>query len=138
MTFNRVAIGALLLVTSAGAVAGDKPLEPRTAVRRIPTALLAVPDAATGEMTVKFADRVRARVMLDGEIVSTSGVDIEAAVEVIRNFGLTVRPAFTQSPERLAAIEARAAAASGRQQPDLAGMVSLGGSPAAMLAAGLG
>lgn len=76
-------------------------------------------------LTVKFADAVRARVDADGLPTSTSGADLSAVRELAISEGLTFAPLLDLPAETLARLETRAAARTGRAQPDLAGMTKV-------------
>jgi hypothetical protein len=100
----------------------------------MPTSQLAVPDRTTGRLVVKFHDEIRARPQ-NGAVRSVARYDLRAFNIIIRRYGLSARPALSPSPERLAEIEARAAAYSGQAQPDLAGMLYVEGDGGVPLAA---
>ena len=83
--------------------------------------------AGSYRLVVKFEDAVRARVSEAGALVSRSGANLVRAREIVALHGLTVRPGLASMERKLALLEERAAARSGRAQPDLAGMVRLEG-----------
>ena len=88
-------------------------------------------------IVVKFRDDLRVRAggsWLDGASVdpisggllaSTSGGDIEQANAMLSQLGGRVRQWINQPADVLAGLEARAIAASGTMQPDLAGMIEV-------------
>ena len=94
-----------------------------------------IPQQATGRLIVKFHDEIRARVVDDGVTRSDANYDIRSFKKILGRYGLSARPALSPSPQRLAAIEARAAAYSGQAQPDLAGVLYVQGQNGVPLAA---
>jgi hypothetical protein len=89
------------------------------------------------ELAVKFGDEVRARAQLDGSVAGAPGSDIAEAAALVSEVGARFRQLIRSDEGVLAALESRAAARSGRAQPDLAGMlaVELDGASTAELAA---
>ena len=78
------------------------------------------------QLTVKFHDAARARVWDDGQVYFLGAVPVAQAAalqELAAMWGVTFRPQITLSASAIAQLEARAAASSGRAQPDLAGMM---------------
>lgn len=78
------------------------------------------------QLTVKFHDAARARVGDDGQVYFLGAVPVAQAAalqELAAMWGVTFRPQITLSASAIAQLEARAAASSGRAQPDLAGMM---------------
>jgi subtilisin family serine protease len=99
------------------------------------TAQLEIFDDATGRLIVKVNDEHQALLQGDGTLLSVANHDLDPVQRVFTRFGLTVRPAVTKEPERLIALQQRAAAQSGKGQPWLAGMLIVEGPPASLLAA---
>ena len=86
--------------------------------------------ALTGEVVVKFNDNVKARVAHAGApIMSKAGVDLSAADAILAKYGGVARQWIRKSESELAAIETRARDHSGREQPDLSGMIVVTGVP---------
>lgn len=83
---------------------------------------------ATGRIVVKFRDEFRFRAPLAPIDRPVSDVEPSAADEVamiLARHGATISQWINRTPEQLRAIEERAAAHSGRAQPDLAGMLAV-------------
>jgi hypothetical protein len=116
----------------AGRQAGQ--LIPRRPFPKTPTEQLAIPDLDTGRLIVKFVDEVKARSGTRA-VQSASGYDLAGFNAIIDRFGLSVRCALSPPLEKLAEIEARAAAHSGVAQPDLAGMTYVEGADGVPMAA---
>ena len=137
MTWNRVGIVAavLLVAGTCWAAADRQTLTPRKAMPKTPTALLRVPEDATGRVIVKFTDRTKARVEAAQNVVSRANTDMDPVNAILAEQGVTMRPAINFSAKELAELEARAAAYSGKAQPDLAGMTYLEGPIEGVLAA---
>jgi len=93
-------------------------LRPRVPIAKPATVSRPSPDSY---LTVKFRDDLRARAT-DGAIVFSAGRRIDPLRVVADEYGLTFAPLVRLPADKLAALEARAAARSGRAQPDLAGM----------------
>ncbi|NNF44634.1 MAG: S8 family serine peptidase [Phycisphaerales bacterium] len=108
-------------VADAGALTPRAPLPKRTAEQ------LVLPISGTGRLIVKFMDQVRARVTPDGGLYSLTSSDLDPVQGIATHFGVELYPAIGKSEERLAALQARAAAHSGKAQPDLAGMMIVEG-----------
>ncbi len=99
-------------------------VQPRRALPKTPSAELTIPPQATGEILVKFNDSVRAR-MQAGALNAQGAIDVGPARAIMNQFQLTATPLFSKwSNDRLARLEAKATAASGKAQPDLAGMIA--------------
>ncbi|MCH7798553.1 MAG: lamin tail domain-containing protein, partial [Planctomycetes bacterium] len=109
-------------------------LVPRTPPPRTPTAQLQLPADGTGSIIVKFKDTVRTRVTA-GVIASLGNVNIDPTRAIMDQFGLTAKAALPWTPERLGRLQARAAANSGKAQPDLAGIIEFEGPADNLLAA---
>ena len=85
------------------------------------------PDFAHERLVVKFADSWKVRAQSDGSLVSLSGFSITSAIQIAGTAGLGFQTLIDLDPARVAALEQRAAALSGHEQPDLLGMVYLDG-----------
>jgi hypothetical protein len=86
-------------------------------------------------LCIKFRDEVKARVQPNNKVMLTAGAMDSNALDLItEQFNIKFVSKGNVSLEKLAALEARAAAHSGRAQPDLAGMMYIEG-PDAMLEA---
>ena len=96
---------------------------PRRALPKTPSVELTIPIRATGEILVKFNDDVRARVQA-GVLNAQGAVNVAPAQAIMAQFQLTAAPLFSWTNERLDRLEAKAAAASRKAQPDLAGMIA--------------
>lgn len=87
-------------------------------------------DALTGNFVIKFRDEVKARVHgTDAKLSSAAGADLAEATAIIAKFGGVTRQWIRKSEGDLALIESRARELSGREQPDLAGMIFVSGMP---------
>ncbi|HVH99987.1 MAG TPA: S8 family serine peptidase [Enhygromyxa sp.] len=73
-------------------------------------------------MEVKFIDAARVRVRADGLISSEAEANLAPLRARLKLDDLSLRPGIEVDPARLAALEQRAAARTGRAQPDLAGV----------------
>ncbi len=85
------------------------------------------PEFSHERLVVKFADSWKARAQPDGSLVSLAGFSITNVVQIAGTAGLGFQPLIDLEPARVAALEQRAAALSGHEQPDLLGMVYLDG-----------
>jgi hypothetical protein len=126
-------VAGLLLVTAPSWADGPAALTPRKPIRKIPTAMLRIPDSATGRLVVKFNDDVKARATAQNRFRSLSNRDVASANDIVRRFGLSTQCAFKRSEERLRAIEIRAEQYSKKAQPDLAGIFYVTGPEAKLL-----
>ncbi|MDY7110432.1 MAG: S8 family serine peptidase [Planctomycetota bacterium] len=136
MTLKRGIVVAVTLLALAGASgAANTGLKPRQPIPKSPAALLRVPLDATGRLIIKFSDGARARLELDGHVYSLTNRSMNRANAIIDRFGLTLSPAINHPPEKLAALEQRAAAYSGKAQPDFAGLMHIEGPQEALLPA---
>jgi hypothetical protein len=102
-------------------------LEARVPLSKTPTPQLLVPPTATGRLIVKFRDGVRARSGPEGSVVSAAGSDLAGIRDLQQRLKLSFRQLLPQGQGQLAALEARAAAHSGKEQPDLAGILCIEG-----------
>lgn len=85
------------------------------------------PEFAHERLVVKFADSWKVRAQTDGSLVSLAGFPVTSVTQIAGTAGLDFRPLIDLDPARVAALEQRAAALSGHEQPDLLGMVYLDG-----------
>lgn len=123
-----VLAGACLLAPSAPA----QQLTPRTPIPQRPVVARPFGDVTEAEasimrhrLTVKFSDAARVRVDAEGQPVSTAGVDLSAVRALAAAEGLTFAPLIDLPASKLALLEARGAARTGRAQPDLGGMMKV-------------
>lgn len=124
-------------LTSTGFTA-EVGLASRVEIPKTPTALMERPSDFTGRAIVKFKDAVAARPTDLGNAVSATGMNMSAVDAILSRQRVRLQTAFPGVPaERLLAVEARAAALSGKAQPDLRGMMILTGTPDAVAAAAL-
>jgi hypothetical protein len=87
-------------------------------------------EALTGNFVIKFRDEVKARVHgSDAHLSSSAGADLSDAQALLTKFGGVARQWIRKSEGDLAVLEARARELSGKQQPDLAGMILVSGVP---------
>ncbi len=98
-------------------------LTPRQPLSKVPSDQLRAPLEASGRLIVKFMDDVKARVQPNGLLVSLSGRDLTAVRDIVQNAGFELTPAIRLPGESIAFIEGKAAANSGKAQPDLAGLM---------------
>lgn len=107
----------------------------------------------SGRIVVKFRDeyKVRCSAGIVGNVLTCASTraanaagnasagqqsnPIASAISLVDRFSGTVQPAIYKSVEQLAALEKKAAAKSGKAQPDLAGYMFITVSPAALSAA---
>ncbi len=80
---------------------------------------------ATGRILIKFQNEIGARCDLhpSTNLYSVAGADLSEAIEILEQHNATIQQFVHKSPGELAAIQAKAAAHSGRPQPDLASMM---------------
>jgi len=115
---------AVHLVASLGPAGDDS--ESRHSRVPIPKPATIVRPSFESSLTVKFRDELRARAT-EGSITSTVGADLVQLESVTDRYDLSYEQLVRLPQERLDALEARAAARSGRAQPDLAGMMMVRG-----------
>lgn len=134
---SRLTLCAVLTLGTAMANAADwqQQLTPRKAMTKRPNEKLAIPrmqdgrSAWNGRLIVKFSDSLRARATDDGRGVVSKATNqlatnpLKTADGIFRKYGMTTQRAIKHNETRLSTIESRAALNSGRQQPDLAGML---------------
>jgi hypothetical protein len=131
---------AAMTIAAAGLTAtgfaAEVGLAPRVEIPKTPTALLDLPADFTGRAIVKFKDGVGARATGLGNVQSASGMDMSTVDDILSRQRVRLGTAFAGIPEsKLLSIEIRAAAESGRAQPDLRGLMYLTGTPQAVEAA---
>lgn len=126
---------SLLILLALPAYAAAE-LEPREPLAQEP---LRVHAEFEQRLVVKFRDHVLARPTADGGVTSRAGEDLAPVVAVTAAYAIEFAPLIRLPESVLTRLEARAAARSGRAQPDLAGMMVAelpDPSPANLLAAG--
>lgn len=134
-TLRRVLFVASLLIVAGTCLADQAGLKPRQVVPKTPTVALKLPEAATGRLVVKFADELKARPTVSGEVRSEASADLSRIQAVLQKYYLKARPLFNHPDPVLKSLEARAASISGKAQPDLAGMMYVDGSRRVLLQA---
>jgi hypothetical protein len=98
---------------------------PREPLRK--RAVLTKPDLPTGRLIVKFKDDVQARLRA-GKVRSNVGADLADVAALSQQLNADFKPLFGDKTEMaLRLVEIRAAAYSGKAQPDLAGMMYVDG-----------
>lgn len=107
----------VLLLAESAAIADD--LAPRSEISK-PAQVMR--PAYEDLLTVKFRDHMNARCAA-GKLGSVVGADLRSASAVLTAFSATLRPLLDVPPEKLTALEQRAATRSGKAQPDLAGLM---------------
>lgn len=121
---------------------GNPSLQPRVPFRKIDSNSIQLPvDPISGQprwngrLAVKFRDdlRFRAEITPAPGVRTAQGGTSLAVADTLRKFGGSIRQLLRNSPEQLAALEARAAAKSGIAQPDLAGMMYVDVTPDQLL-----
>jgi len=133
---KQAGIAICMLATASLTLAdGQSHLKARRPTPKTPTELLEVPSEATGRLIVKFTDPTRARAAVDGTLRSLSNVNMEQVTKIIEKYNLFVTSEFHRPDEQVNAILERAARSSGKQQPDLLGMVHVYGGGKNLLAA---
>jgi hypothetical protein len=124
-------LAALLLAASPLALAQTAGLAPRVPLPKMPVQAAPLPAGAAfvgtvGEspyrLVVKFNDDVKARAQ-NGEVRSLAGVDLSDVRNLARTLGATFSPLITAPEAEVAALEVRASQRSGRDQPDLLGIL---------------
>jgi MYXO-CTERM domain-containing protein len=127
MKLARALLSILLVLAVSGSATALEPRVPLAKNPVLPPVLRAdSPNSAPLgglELVVKFADRARVRATADGGLDSLVGADLASVRDLAGEIGLTFAPLFRLDTAVLADIEERAARRSGREQPDLAGMV---------------
>jgi len=117
----QLALALAPFVQDPAALEPRQPL-PKEAVRAPALASAALAPDRAQRLIVKFVDPARARFTPGGGLESRAGHDLGAVRRLAREEGLRFAPLVRLEESQLAALEARAAARSGRAQPDLAGM----------------
>lgn len=121
-----LSVSALLLFAAATLAQELTPRPPyQTGPVRLPVNTQAADTAVSFGLIVKFVDPARVRADGTGGLTSRAGLDLAPARELAAELGLSFAPAIATPEERLAALEQRAAARSGRAQPDLAGILAV-------------
>ncbi|MCH8151568.1 MAG: S8 family serine peptidase [Planctomycetes bacterium] len=105
----------------------DPALAPRKPTPKTPTAQLGIPQDATGKLIIKFRDEVKARPTADGTVRSLANRNLDEVQAIIDQFEVSLSRLINHPDGKLAELEARAAAHSGKAQPDLAGMMYIEG-----------
>lgn len=77
------------------------------------------------DLIVKGVDAALLRADGSGAVLSRAGADLSALTALAAEWGLSFAPAIHIDEARLAQLEQRGAARSGRAQPDLAGLLSV-------------
>jgi len=72
---------------------------------------------------VKFTDALEARAQPNGDVQSRNGAALGEVSNVASRYGMKFRPQIALSEDEMISLEQRAAARSGKAQPDLAGMM---------------
>jgi len=138
----KLSLQVLALALLAVSRAEAQVLAPRTPLPKTP--VLVAPDPAglprplEHRLVVKFTDDLRARADR-GSVASLGGRDLSAVRELAARRGLRFSPLIRTAQARLDALEDRAARRSGKEQPDLAGMLVAeleDATPAALVAVG--
>ncbi len=140
MSLREVAVALSVFALAGACFAGPKPgpdrarvvtpvradgLLERTGIPKKPSALLKVPQMATGRLLIKFVDSAKVRVQ-GQQPVSLTRQSLTAR-DVLQQYGLACTKAINHSDQALAELEARAAQSSGKAQPDLAAMMYVEG-----------
>lgn len=112
----------LLLVASADATAGVLPRVP-PAKEAIEIPVLTAPTQSV-RLYVKFADALRVRATAEGSVRSDHA-SLDAVRAVLADAAATCTPAIRLDEATLTQLEDRAESASGRAQPDLAGIIEV-------------
>lgn len=109
-------------LASSSSDVGDG-LIPRQPVPKTPTFKLREPERATGRLVIKFVDSMRARADGAGGLLSLSAQPLDDVNAVLQGHNARLSRGFNKTDAELAMLETRAAAISGKAQPDLAGMM---------------
>jgi hypothetical protein len=111
---NSVILGALAALAWSGACAAGPAMQVEAVWR---------PDVPS-RLTVKFRDELRVRAV-GGRLVSAADAPLDEILAAAGAHNASFAPLINLPEGRLARIEQRAAAGSGRPQPDLAGMMAV-------------
>lgn len=86
-----------------------------------------MPAGHSVRLLVKFSDQLQARADSEGNLMVSvpSGMEISALEGLSKNWGLRWRRVHSASDEKLSALEQRAARNTGREQPDLGGLLEV-------------
>ena len=123
---NVVALAGAVVITGT-AMAQQTTLIARTPVKKSPDHRLVMTDGSTGRLSIKFTDTTLARA-IDGGVASLSNQPLHEITQLFERFEMRVEPFFKRASEtKLQALQARAAAYSGKAQPDLGGMMYVTG-----------
>lgn len=130
MCLPRLAVTSALVLSAALAAPAfaqtllPRELPPKTRVRALPLpAGAALPTGERHRLIVKFQDDVRARATPEGGVLSLSDADLSEVRSAAQRLHLAFAPAIRLPESTLGELTARAAARSGRAQPDLAGIL---------------
>jgi hypothetical protein len=137
--YRRYAVAASVLVSALLVFSGLGSATELLPRRPFDPEPLVISDRFDHQLVVKFRDGVQARAREDGAVESLTGRDLAEVHTVAHELGLSFSPLIDLSEEKLRGLEDRAAARSGREQPDLAGMLVAAGpssDSARLLAAG--
>lgn len=104
---------------------GANQLTPRRVFVKPRSEEIVRPVSTTGRLFVKFRDDVKARANVRGELESRTRANLAATQAILDEMNLELQPAITLPEQTLAELEARARAYSGREQPDLGGLMYL-------------
>lgn len=111
---------AMILIVTGGACAGA--VEPMAARAPLPMPQVAWRPAGPSRLTVKFIDELRVRAR-EGRLASVVDAPLGEIAAIAAAHGAAFAPLIMMPEVRLAEVQRRAAAGSGRAQPDLAGMM---------------
>lgn len=104
-------------------------LEERVPVPKLPNERLAqAPADSNGRLIVKFTDAVAARVDANSKLASAT-TNLNAVQALIDQFGASLSPAIVLDEGVMEQMRDRAAQRSGKQQPDIGGMMYVDGMP---------
>ena len=98
-----------------------------TASLRIPTDPKTGDSLASGTLTIKFRDDLRARsgMVAGNRALSLAGQDLSSVDNIVAKFGGTIRQLIMLPQDSIDLIEQKAFAHSNRRQPDLASMMRI-------------
>jgi len=116
---SRLICSAIVVAAFLSSTAPGQAISPREEL----TKPVAIERPGFGhELVVKFRDRVRARAA-DGRVRSDAGVEMSRELPLLADRAIEFRQLISLPQPTLDALQARARAASGVTQPDLAGMM---------------
>ncbi|MEJ6682206.1 MAG: S8 family serine peptidase, partial [Flavobacteriales bacterium] len=125
LSYRHVIAACALVILSSPQISAQKELTPR---KPLPNNIIRVPDTFDSpvfnyRLTVKFGDAWKVRVQDDGQIISSTGLDIDSTKTLIQKYQLQLEHLIKLPESTIERIVLRAENFSGNVQPDLMGMM---------------